>query len=390
MSERSSARERNAFDRVVDRRGTDSVKWSAYDPDVLPMWVADMDFPSPPEVVAALKRRADHGVFGYPAEPPELRGLFCERLARIYRWRVAEESLVFLPNVVVGFNLACQAAPGTGDGVLYQTPIYFPILRIPGNTGLEERTSELVPTATGRYEIDFDDFERAASGARVFILCNPHNPVSRVFSRDELEQLAETSLRRDIIVCSDEIHADFVYDDRCHVPIASLGTEIEQRSVTLFAPNKTYNIAGIPCAIAVVPNASLRRRLVEAKRGLVPHVGIMNYTAALAAYRHGDGWLRDLVVYLEANRDLVAGFVREELPGITVAPIEGTYLAWLDVRDAVPEDPHVFFLDKARVALNDGVAFGPGGKGFVRLNFACPRARLLEGLRRMRDALERG
>jgi len=390
MANHSDAQRDCSFDRVVDRRGTDSIKWEYFGSDVLPMWVADMDFPSPPAVIDALRERTDHALFGYPSEPPELRGLFVERLERLYGWRVSEESLLFLPNVVVGFNLACQAVAAPGERVLYQTPIYFPILRVPGNAGLEETTSELVRTASGRYEIDFDDFERAAEGARVFVLCNPHNPVGRVFTAGELERMAEICARHDVVICSDEIHADFVYDGRRHVPIASLAREIEERSVTLFAPNKTYNVAGVPCAIAVIPNSDLRERVLAAKRGLVPHVGIMSYVAALAAYRHGDAWLAELIAYLEENRDTVARFVTEELAGIALTPIEGTYLAWLDCREAVSENPHRFFLREGRIALNDGATFGPGGEGFVRLNFACPRSTLLDGLRRMRNALAPG
>ena len=378
------------FGRIVDRRGTDSIKWSFFDAGVLPMWVADMDFPSPPAVIEALRERANHGIFGYSAEPVGFRGLFVDRLKRLYGWSVAEESLLFLPNVVVGFNLACQAVAEPGARVLYQTPIYFPILRTPENAGMTEATSELVRIASGRYEIDFDEFEReAADRTRVFVLCNPHNPVSRVFTRQELERLAEICVRHDVFICSDEIHADFLYDGRRHIPIASLGEEIEERSVTLFAPNKTYNIAGVPCAIAVVPNGALRERMIAAKRGLVPHVGAINFAAALAAYEHGDSWLTELIRYLEGNRDELRRFMAEELPEIVLSPVEGTYLAWLDCREAVDDNPHQFFFREARLAVNDGATFGQGGEGFVRLNFACPRSTLIEGLNRMRNAFHR-
>jgi len=377
----------HAFDQLVERRGTDSIKWSLFDDDVLPMWVADMDFPSPPAVIEALRNRANHGVFGYPAEPPELRELFVDRLRRLYDWRVAPESLVFLPNVCVGFNLVCHAVARPGNGLLIQPPVYFPILRVPENALLKCRFNELVRTSEGRYEIDFEAFENEARRSRIFIFCNPHNPVGRVFTAEELAQIAEICLRHDVIVCSDEIHADFVYDGRAHVPMASLNEEIGQRSITLFAPNKTYNIAGVPCAIAVAPNEHHRRALREAGRGLVPHVGVMSYTAAVAAYKDGDPWLSELIPYLESNRDELARFVADELPAIRLTPVEGTYLAWLDCREAIEEDPHEFFLREARLAVNGGAMFGPGGAGFVRLNFACPKATLLEGLRRLRNAL---
>ncbi len=376
------------FDRVPDRRGTDSVKWGRYGPDVLPLWVADMDFSAPPAVIAALHDRIDHGVFGYPQEPSGLREVIVDWIARRYRWKVAPEAIVFVPNVVVGFNLTAHALARPGTGILLQPPIYFPLLDVPAHVGVEARFSPLICDPAGRYEIDFDDFARAArQDVSMFLLCNPHNPVGRVYTRAELARMAEICLENDVYICSDEIHADFVYDGRPHVPIASLSPEIADRTVTLFAPNKSFNVAGISCGIAVVPNPELRERLEAARRGLVPHLGIMSYVAADAAYRHGGEWLDELLAYLAGNRDYVTRFVRDALPGVRMGPVEGTYLAWLDCRGAVGENPHEFFLKTARVALNDGARFGPGGEGFVRLNFACPRSVLAEGLKRMHTAL---
>jgi len=389
MTQRQHPGERNSlFDRVVDRRGSDSVKWRVFESDVLPMWVADMDFPSPQPVIDALEARIRHGVFGYAGAPPELREVVVERLKRCYDWTVTREDLVFLPNVVVSFNLACHAAAAAGDELLHQPPIYFPILWIPENTGMVANPAPLVPDGNGRYEIDFDAFESAITdGTRVFILCNPHNPVSRVFTTQELAELAEICLKHEITICSDEIHADFVFDGRRHVPVASLDPEIAQQTITILAPNKTFNVAGVSSAVAIVPNPELRKRLQAAHKGLVPHVGALNYAAMLAAFRDGDPWLAELIDYLQGNRDLLASFVAEELPGIRLTPIEGTYLAWLDCRKAIEANPHEFFLREARVALNDGASFGPGGEGFVRLNFGCPRSLLSEGLERIRRAL---
>jgi len=377
------------FDRVVERRGTDSIKWSLFDDDVLPMWVADMDFPSPEAIIDALRERTDHGIFGYARESQELRELFVERLARLYNWNVSPESLVFLPNVHLAFNLVCQAVAKPGNGLLIQPPIYFPILRVPENAFLKSQFNQLVETATGSYEIDFEGFEQAAKRSSIFLFCNPHNPVSRVYTREELERIAEVCLKHNVIVCSDEIHADFVFDGRKHTPIASLSPEIEAQSITLFAPNKTFNIAGIPSAIAVVPNEDHRRAISGAGRGLVPHIGIMSFVAAVAAYRHGDPWLSELIPYLERNRDALSKFVAEELPGVQLTPVEGTYLAWLDCRNVIAEEPHEFLLQEGRLAVNAGSTFGLGGEGFVRMNFACPRSTLMEGCRRFRDALSR-
>jgi len=377
------------FDQIIDRRRSDSVKWCRYDEDVLPLWVADMDFVSPEPVIRALRERVDHGVFGYGTEPPALRKVVVEQLEQLYGWQVSPEALLFLPGVARGFNLACRAVASPGDGMLVQTPIYPPILRVPANAGLTCDEMELTRQPDGQYSIDFDAFEAAITGrTRVFVLCNPHNPVGRVFRRDELERMAEVCLRHGIVICSDEIHCDLVFGDSRHLPIASLDPEIGQQTITLMAPSKTYNIAGLKCSVAIVENAELWEKINAAKADLVPGVSIMGYVAALAAYRDGGPWLQEVLRYLEANRDFVLEFVDAHLPGITAGKPEGTYLAWLDCRQSgIPGNPHEFFLEKARVAVNDGQTFGRGGEGFVRLNFACPRAALAEALDRMKEAL---
>jgi len=377
------------FDQFIDRHGSDSEKWQRYDEDVLPLWVADMDFVSPEPVIQALRQRVDHGVFGYGVEPPELRGVIVERLQKLYGWQVSPEWLLFLPGVVIGFNLTCHAFTSPGDGVLVQTPVYTPILHAPDNAGCVRNEMELTRQADGRYGIDFESFERTITArTRVFILCNPHNPVGRVFTREELERMAEICLRHNIIICSDEIHCGLVFQGSRHLPIASLAPEIAERSITLMAPTKTYNIAGLHFAVAIVPNQALRERLIAAKRGLVADVDIMSYVAALAAYRQGQPWLDQVLRYLEANCDFTLQYVHEHLPGIYTGKPEGTYLAWLDCRQAgIPGNPYEFFLQQAKVALSDGPTYGQGGEGFVRLNFGCPRITLVEALRRMEGAL---
>ena len=380
---------RRPFDDGIDRRRTDSTKWSSFDDDILPMWIADMDFLCPPAVIDALKARVEHGVFGYTLEPKELRGLLADYMERHYGWRVAPDAFVFLPSVVVGFNLACQAVTRPGEGVLVQPPVYYPILAAPKNARAVTHACPLARSATGRYDIDFGRFETTITNrTRLFLQCNPHNPVGREFSKDELRRVAEIALRRKLFICSDEIHASFVYDGRRHTPIASLGPEIEARSITLLAPSKAFNVAGLHFAAAVIPNKQLREKYVLAKRGLVGSVNALGYAAALAAYRDGDAWFAELLSYVQANRDFVLEFVRSELPGISVSPIEATYLAWLDCRNAgLPGDPYEFFLREAHVATVPGAIFGPQGDGFVRLNFACPRSILVEGLDRMKSAL---
>lgn len=379
------------FDQLIDRRHSDSEKWHYYGNGVLPLWVADMDFLSPEPVIHALRRRVDHGVFGYGMEPPELREVVVDRLRNLYNWRVSPEALIFIPGVVPGFNLACRAVASPGDGVLVQTPVYPPILRAPAKAGLILDEMELTQQADGRYAVDYAVFEKTITGrTRIFILCNPHNPVGRVFRRDELERMAEICLRHNVVICSDEIHCDLVFRGNRHLPIAALAPEIAARTITLMAPSKTYNIAGLHCAVAIIENPDLRKRFDAARAGLVGGVNVMGYTAALAAYRNGQPWLEEVLRYLEANRDFLLQYVAEHLPGISINKPEGTYLGWLDCRRAgIPGNPHEFFLREARVALNDGADFGRGGEGFVRLNFGCPRSTLVEALNRMKDAVER-
>jgi len=377
------------FDQVIDRRHTESVKWHYYGEDALPLWVADMDFVSPEPVVRALRERAEHGIYGYPQEPKELRGVIVDWAARHYGWQIQPDWLVFTPGVVVGFNMACHAVTSPGDGVLMQTPVYPPFFEAPKNVKLELHQMELTREENGDYTIDFDAFESAITGhTRIFLLCNPHNPVGRVFRREELGRMADICLRHNLVICSDEIHCDLIYSGYRHIPIALLAPEIAERTITLIAPSKTFNIAGLGCSLAIIPNPALRKQYKAAHAGLVPHINLTGYIATLAAYRDGQAWLDELMVYLEANRDWLAQYVAANLPGVRMGTPEGTYLAWLDCREAgIVGKPCEFFLQNATVALNDGEAFGRGGEGLVRLNFGCPRSTLAEALEKMKAAL---
>ena len=378
------------FDQIVDRRTSDSIKWNLYG-DAIPLWVADMDFPAPEPVIRALSERVDHGIFGYCKEPDELRPLLVERLKHLYDWEVSPDSLLFLPGIVSGFNVAARATACPGDGVLIQTPVYFPFLRVPRNLHLRMNEMELTRGANGHYEVDFDLFEETITGRTCFfLLCSPHNPVGRVFTREELERMAEICLRHNVTICSDEIHCDLVFEGHRHIPIASLSPEIARQTITLMAPSKTYNVAGIHASVGIITDPDLRDRFKAAGAGLVPHLGVLGYTAMLSAYRDGGEWLEQVLVYMQANRDYLYDYVKDNLPGITMEKPEGTYLAWLDCRGAdLPDNAHKFFLEEAGVAMNDGATFGKGGEGFVRLNFACPRATLVQALDQMREALGR-
>lgn len=377
------------FDHTPERRGSDSVKWGRYGDDVLPLWVADMDFPAPEPVLEALRRRVEHGVFGYGFEPAEFREVVRARLADRFGWQVEHEAIVFLPGVIAGFNLASVAVAGVGGTVLIQPPVYPPFFAIAKQTGARVRRAPLAHTAGG-YSLDLDAFERALDpSSRMLLLCNPHNPVGRVFGEDELASLARLCLQHDLVICSDEIHQDFIYSGHTHRPIAALGPEVAERTITLIAPSKTYNLAGFHLAIAVVTNPARRARLEKARGGLMPsRPGVLDFVAGLAAYKSGDPWLRQLMVYLEANRDFVQEYVRLHLPGVKMSKPEGTYLAWLDCREAgIPEPPGAFFLREAKVALGEGAEFGAEGAGFARLNFGCSRGTVAAGLDRMKAAL---
>jgi cystathionine beta-lyase len=379
------------LDRVLDRRASDSVKWNCHG-DALPLWIADMDFQAPEPVITALRQRVEHGIFGYGLEPPELRPLLVERLKRLYGWTVAPEALLFVPGVVTGFNQAIRAVTEPGDGVLLQTPVYFPMLSAPGNAGCTVDGMELTRRPDGRYAIDWEAFEAAITErTRIFLLCSPHNPVGRVFRRDELARMAEICLRHNVVICSDEIHCDLIFSGHEHVPIAALAPEVAARTMTLMAPGKTYNVAGIHASVAIIEDEALRAQFEKAGVGLVPRLDVMGYTALLAAYRDGQPWLDAVLAYLEANRDFLFDYVNAHLPGVSMTPLEGTYLAWLDCREFLGalhvNSAHEFFLKEAGIALNDGATFGQGGEGFVRLNFACPRPTLVEALARMRNAV---
>ena len=379
------------FDRVIERRSTNSNKWRKYPADVLPLWVADMDFASPEPVVRALRERVEHGVYGYGFEGPEFAEVFVDRVQKRYGWTIGPEALVLIPGVIPGLNVACHALTAPGDGLLMQLPVYPPILRSPTNHGLSRDGAPLGRERDGRYVADLDAVRAAIHPrTRAFILCNPHNPVGRVFTREELAGMARICLERDIPIIADEIHCDLLFSGQRHVPIASLAPEIERRTITLMAPSKTFNLAGLKVSVAVIPDASLRERFMAARGDYVQaSVNILGYAAALAAYRDGQEWLDELMRYLEGNRDFLVDYVRRHLPGVSMPTPEGTYLAWLDCRSAGPAaaDPFTFFLERAKVALNDGALFGAGGQGFVRLNFGTPRALLTEGLERMRRAL---
>ena len=374
------------FDEIIDRRGTSSEKWEKYrGRDIIPLWVADMDFRSPPAIIEALQERVSHGVFGYTSPPEGLGEAVVAALQGEFGWRVQQEWITWLPGLVTGLNIACRAVGEPGDEVVTFTPVYPPFMSAPPLSG---RRAVLVPLLLegGRWGLDLEALERSVTPrTRLLLLCSPHNPVGRVWSEQELVSLAGFAQRHDLTICSDDIHAGLVLDEALrHIPIATLSPETCRRTITLLAPSKTFNVPGLGCSLAVISDDGLRRAFRKAMGRIVPHVNLLGYTAAEAAYRHGGEWRRQLLAYLRGNRDLVAREV-ESMPGLSVAHVEATYLSWIDLRPRGIADP-VRFFEEAGVGLSGGEDFGL--PGFVRLNFGCPRALLAEALRRMRVALE--
>jgi cystathionine beta-lyase len=375
------------FDTPIDRRGTSSQKWAMYEErNILPLWLADMDFRSPPAVIEALRCRVDHGIFGYTGVPGELVSAVRDMLKGSYGWNVAREWLVWLPGLVTGLNVACRAIGQDGDDVITGVPVYPPFLTAPRHS---RRNLIKVPLQqqSGKWVFDFAALERAITPrARLLLLCNPHNPVGRVFSREELTTLAAICHDHGIVICSDEIHCGLVLDqDKAHIPTATLAPEVAERTITLMAPSKTFNLPGLGCAFAIIPDEQLRRDFRKAMAGIVPHVNALGYTAALAAYRDSTEWHAALLDYLRKNSQTVTSAINS-MPGLSMTHVEGTYLAWIDTRSAGLQNP-VGFFEEAGVGLANGAPFG--GPGFLRLAFGCPRSILLEALEKMELALAR-
>jgi len=376
------------FEHVPQRLNTDSQKWQKYaGRDILPLWVADMDFKSSPAIVAALQHRVAEGIYGYARPVASTVDAFVSAMAEHYGWAIDPTWIVWLPGLVAGLNLTAQAYAEPGEEVLTLTPVYPPFISGPKNSG---RISTQVPLrlVAHRWEIDWVALERAVTPCtKLFFLCNPHNPIGRVWRRPELERLGEFCIRHNLILCSDEIHCGLILDDLPHIPAAALGTAIAQRTITLMAPSKTYNVPGLGTSIAIIPDATLRAKFVRASAGIMAEVNALGFTACEAAYRDSEPWRQALLQTLRSNRDLILDFVARELPGITIeAPIEATYLAWLNVAALNLADPIAHF-EQHGVGLSEGSFFGEPRGSHVRLNFGCPRATLEEALQRMKRAV---
>jgi cystathionine beta-lyase len=375
------------FDQVFDRHNTGSTKWSRYSADVLPMWVADMDFAAPPVVIEALQQRLLHPLVGYSVAQDNLREAIVADLWSKFSWKVKPQELIFLPGVESGFNMALKALVQPQQNVVVQVPNYPPLRHAPGHWGLNKVELEFVAQADGTYLTPLDVLRESLNGGGALLLSNPHNPIGKVFGRDELQAVADICAAQDAWIISDEIHAELCFDGRVHIPTASLSAEIAERTITLMSASKAYNIAGLKTSFMIIQNAALRERVNHARCGMVDSVNPLGMEATRVAYSEGGPWLAELKTYLQANRDWLVEAVRNRLPGVTMNVPQGTYLAWLDCSALDLDNPQQFFLEQGKVGLSAGLDFGDQHQQFVRLNFGCPRSLLEEGIARMERAL---
>jgi cystathionine beta-lyase len=389
------------FDQVIERRNTNSLKWTQYPPDVLPLWVADMDFMTPEPIRDVLHATLEHGVLGYEFLQRRTQQAVAARMERLYGWSLDPDWVVAVTGVVTGFNIAARAVCNPGDGVLIHTPVYNMFYPLYKHLKLMQQSVPVSLIAEGNIlhpQIDRDDFAKAFqtnnAPTRMFLFCHPHNPLGMTFSREELQLMAESCLQNGVTIVSDEIHSELLLNGSKHIPIATLSPEIADRTITLVSASKTFNTAGLFCAFAIIPNAELRARFNQVNEEITGHVSSLGLIAAEAAFSGiCDDWLKELLVYLKDNREFVVEYLTENFPGVLFTIPQATYLQWLDFGAYVKSGkmdnlPFDFFLEKAKVALSSGNIFGQGYENFVRLNFAAPRSMVAEALERMHGSLK--
>jgi len=392
------------FDRIISRTNTNCSKWDNIEPvfgekDVLPMWIADMDFPVAGPITEALRNRLDHEIYGYSLIRPDstLRAIV-DRLKEKYHWAIKPEWIVLGSGTISAMYDMVTTFAAPGDAIIVQEPIFYPFLSLIEKGGCRVANNQL-KLVDGRYEIDFDDLDKrfqpvvrmvpADARVRAMILCHPHNPTGRVWTRDELIRMGEIVIGNGAIMISDEIHCELLFKGRQHIPFAAISEEFAQKSIVCMGPTKTFNLAGLEVSFAVIPNDDLRKRFVGMKTGISPFGNVFGRIALEAAFRDGDEWLAQLLDYLQGNLDFMTAYIEENIPGIRVIKPGGTYLIWLDCREIGlnSEDLADFFNKKAKVGLAHGMAFGSGGDGFERINIACPRSILKKVLQRIEHAV---
>jgi len=379
------------FDRVPNRRTPGVInKWTYYPKDLLPMWVADMDFPAPKPILDELRKAVNQGVLGYELASPTLLETVATRMDRLYGWKVSPEWVIPVTGIVSGFNVAAHTVGSSKAGYLIQPPVYNEFHEVKNNVGIPQVDAPLVKQVKGHilhYEVDWDLFRKQAKKVSMFLLCNPHNPLGIVFSRKDLTRMAEICLENNVLIVADEIHSELLLDEKKFTPMAKLSKEIANHTITLIAPSKTFNVPGLFCGFAIIPNKELRDDYVKVVAHLRLHVASLGLRAAQAAFSgQCDEWLKELRCYLTGNRDFLVDYVTKNMPEVRITVPNATYLAWLDFTQLnLEKPPFEFFLEKAKVALSDGAIFGE--KGHVRLNFGTSRSVLTQALDRMTKAL---
>jgi len=386
------------FDTLTDRSNTNSIKWEPSvlkrmfgREDLLPLWVADMDFKCPQPVIEALTERARHGIFGYSEPSEDYYEAIIDWNRRRNNWNISKEWFVYTPGVVPAVNYLIHTFIRPGDKVIIQNPVYYPFANSIRKNGRQLVDNPLVLEGSS-YRMDFEDLEGKAKDplAKILILCSPHNPVGRVWTREELTRLGEICIENDVLVISDEIHSDLILKGHTHTPFAVISEDFAENSVVCTAPSKTFNLAGLQLSNIFIPNIKLRREFRQTMERLsLTRPNTFAITAATAAYREGEEWLEQLLEYLKGTVSWVRDFIEKELPGVSLIEPEGTYLAWLDFR-ALEPDPKALeklMLEKAKIALDEGYIFGPGGEGFERINLACPRSLVEKAFKAIRAVL---
>lgn len=391
------------FDIVYDRKDTDCAKWDAVKrifgrEDVLPMWVADMDFPVAKPITNALQKRAAHPFYGYTFSGPGLKEIIVKRMHRKFNWEIKPEWIVLTPGVIPALSLAVRSLTRPGDEIILQQPVYYPFFSVVTSAGCQIVNNGL-KLIRGRYEMDFADLEAkfgsktgmmpVKSRTKAIILCNPQNPVGRLWNREDLIKLGEIAVKHGAVVISDEIHCEILYKGYNHTPFASISGEFAQNSIICMAPSKTFNLAGLEASSIIIPNEKIRDGFIEQMSALVPGVNVFGLTAMEAAYRDGDEWLDQMLEYLQGNLEFTIDFFKKRITKIKVIKPEGTYLVWLDCRKLGLDDETLQKLlrQKARLGFDDGFLFGTGGSGFQRMNIACPRSILNESFVRLETAV---
>lgn len=393
------------FDQVCNRKDTDCLKWDLIgsvfgEDDIIPLWVADMDFQVAEEIKEALRERIEHPFYGYTRPGVGIVDAVVKRMKDKFDWDIEPEWVVFTPGVVPALHIAIRSLTHPGDEVLLQKPVYYPFFPAVTSSGCQIVNNGL-KLIDGKYEIDFEDLEEKLlpntglgsnpNRIKTMIFCNPHNPVGRVWSREEITKLGKIAINNGLVVISDEIHCEILFDNNKHTPFATISKEFEQNCIICMSPSKTFNLAGLDVSSIIIPNKEIRENFINTQNGIVPGPNLFGLTALEAAYRHGDEWLEQVMEYIRQNLDFLINYTENKIPKIKVIEPQGTYLIWLDCRELGLNDQKLkkFLLKEAKVGLNDGFIFGEEGSGFARINIACPQAILEEALKRIENAVNK-